>query len=130
MEILNIIRIVIEIIMFLLICIASIYIVIYLKKLNSGFIEIRANVNDLANDIKPVLNDIGVLTGKVNSISDSIQRISGNAENISGKILVKTEEAEMYLDSVRDTATTKIKNIINMINAVNVGFRSFFRKLN
>lgn len=130
MEILNIIRIVIEIIMFIIICTASIYFVLYLKKLNSGLNDIKANVNNLGNDIKPILSDISILTGKFNSISDSVMRISGNAENISGKILDKTQDAELYVDSVRDAAVTKIKNIINMVHSINSGFRTFFRKIN
>ncbi len=116
--------------MFILICSASIYIVIYMKKLNSGLNDINAKVQEMGNDIKPVLNDISILTGKFNTISDSVIRISDNAENISGKILNKTEEAEIYLDTVRDEAVSRIKNIINMIHAINTGFRTFYKKIN
>ena len=129
-EILNIIRIVVEIIMFLLICTAGIYIIIYIKKLNSGLTGITSKVNNIENDIKPVLNDISILTGKLNTISDSVVRISNNAENISGKILVKTEEAEMYIDTFRDETVSKIRNLVNLVHALNKGFRTFYKKIN
>ena len=129
-EILNIIRIVVEIIMFLLICTAGIYVIIYIKKLDSGLTGIASKVNNIQNDIKPVLNDISILTGKLNTISDSVVRISNNAENISGKILVKTEEAEMYIDTFRDETVSKIRNLVNLVHALNKGFRTFYKKIN
>ena len=130
MEILNIIRILIAIIMFIVVCAAGIYVIIYIKKLNSGLTKMSEKVNDIGNDIKPVLNDISVLTGKINIISDSIVKISNDAENISGKVMDKTEEAEIYIDAVRDAAVIRIRSFMNLLHAVNKGFRVFYKKLN
>lgn len=130
MEILNIIRIVIEIIMFAGIFTASIYVLVYLKKFNSSIDTINSKIEGIGNDIKPVLNDISILTGKINNISDKAVKISGDVENISGIVVRKTEEAEIYIDEIRDSVVNKARNILNIINAVTKGVGSFYKKLN
>lgn len=110
MEILNIIRIVIEIIMFAGVFIASIYLVIYLKKFNSGINDITAKIENIGKEIQPVLNDISILAVKLQIVAEKVTRIGDKADNISGKILLKTEEAEHYIDEVRDSVVPKIRS--------------------
>lgn len=130
MEILNIIRIVIEIIMFILICAACVYFVINFKRLNTAISGISTRVNEIGTDLKPVLNDISILTGKFSTIANSVVKISNNAERISGKILNKTTEAEAYIDTARNTAVSGVKNILNMIHSLKKGVSTFIHKIN
>lgn len=130
MEILNIIKIVVEILMFAGVFTTSIYLVVYLRKFNAGLNDINAKIENISTEIKPVLSDISILSEKFKSISEKAIRISDNAENITGRILLKTEEAELYVDEIRDTVLAKIRNIINMIHALNSGFRTFYKKIN
>jgi len=129
-EILNIIRAVIEIIMFAGICLASIYLIVYLKKFNSVIESINSKISGIESDVKPVLNDISILTGKINDISEKVQKIGNNAEIISGKVVKKTEEAEMYIDEFRDSIVSKLRSAANIIHALNSGFRTFYKKIN
>ncbi|HMQ99366.1 MAG TPA: hypothetical protein PKE39_10115 [Ignavibacteria bacterium] len=130
MEILNIIRISAEIMMFVLISAACIYVIVNIRKFNSSVNSITSSISEMDKGLKPVLNDIGTLTAKLNAVADSAGRISDNAENISGKILDKTEEAELYINLVRDKTFSGIKNIFNLSRAVKKGFGTFYSKLN
>ena len=129
MEVLNIIRISAEIVMFILIGAACIYLIVNIKKLSAAIEGIRGSINEIDKGLNPVLNDISILTGKISAVADSVGRISDNAQNISGKILDKTEEAEIYINTVRDTAFSALKNILNMSCAVKKGLNTFFFKL-
>lgn len=129
MEILNIIRIVIEIIMFAGVFIASIYLVIYLKKFNSGINDITAKIENIGKEVQPVLNDISILAVKLQNVAEKVTRIGDKADNISGKILLKTEEAEHYIDEVRDSVVPKIRSAVNMLHALNSGFKTFYKKI-
>lgn len=130
MEILNIIRISAEIIMFILISAACIYIIVNIRKFNVSVDSINSSISEMDKVLKPVVNDIGTLTAKLNAVADSAGRISDNAENISGKILDKTEEAELLINLVKNKTFSGIKNIFNFSRAFKKGFGTFYSKLN
>jgi archaellum component FlaC len=129
-EILDIIRAVIEIIMFTGICFASVYFVVYLKKFNSAIESITAKIGNIENDVKPVLNDISILTTKLNIISEKVHAISGNVEIVSGKVVKKSEEVEHYIDNARDSIGAKVRSIMNVVHTLNSGFKTFYKKIN
>ena len=115
--------------MFAGVFIASIYLVIYLKKFNSGINDITAKIENIGKEVQPVLNDISILAVKLQNVAEKVTRIGDKADNISGKILLKTEEAEHYIDEVRDSVVPKIRSAVNMLHALNSGFKTFYKKI-
>lgn len=130
MESLNIISSVAEILLYLALVTALIFIVAYFRRITLSAGNIENQIERIAVDAAPLFKEIKDLTADIKDITYRSRTQFYKVEHLVDKIAGQGEKVLNTLRSVENITGKILKNGNNFLTSLGSGFRAFIKKYN
>ncbi len=118
-----------EIILFIALAAAAIYLIISLRKITTAVDKLEQSVEHIETKLEPVLENALVVTQNMNRISTSVSGQMAKVEDIVDSVKERTDSIIDFEKKAQRELETHVFDSLNFISAIVTGVKTFVNRV-
>ena len=118
-----------EIILFLVLSIAAVYLITSLKKITHSVEEIDSSVTELEKRLSPVLENAAVISDNMKEITTSVKGQMAKVDNIVESVKERTDSILDFERKAQREIETHVFDSLNFVSAIVTGVKTFASRM-
>jgi len=118
-----------EIVLFIALAIAAVYLIVSLKKITKAVDNMERNVSELETKMSPVLDNAAVISGNMVEITTSVKGQMAKVDTIVDSVKERADSLIDFEKKAQRELETHVFDSLNFVSAVVTGVKTFASRI-